>query len=352
MTEQTEEIVWDEDPLCFIFHNEVPGKVKMHTKRLDWEDWIKIDNTYPAQMKLRQQLLDSTRETVFVSNDDESVAEAKQELLEKIIEYLPTRFPDKFERRQGGIFNKILKEFVSDASSDAEDPLIRAGRLTAEDWVILQWDEAEEAFKLTAGIVFFPMRWSLTEKWNKDMAGIHQPVQSFEKHLSKNVASLFKAMSPQSPVWRANWAVFNDLYGPLDLYSPAGHLDRKETNQVTSYEGELTGTKLTFRAEYQTICKLPASRALVFSIRTYQRFLSDFRKFPLEDSLGLIRAIETLEPDFYVYKGAEFWREAAVRYLEDIVLQRERTSRVKTLLCTTLLAGLVLVLGYSLTNRR
>ena len=337
---------WDEDPLYFAFHNEVPGKVRMHTKRLDWEDWIKIDRTYTAQMSLRRELLETSRDTVFVSNDDRAVTEAKQELLEKIIEFLPRRFPDKFERREGGVFNKVLQEFISGDKNEEEDPLIRAGRLTQEDWVILQWDQAEESFKLTAGIVFFPMRWSLTEKWNQDMVGIHKPVQSFEKHLSKNVASLLQAMSPQSPVWRSNWAVFNDLSGPLDLYSPAGHLDRREANQVTLYEGETTGTKLTFRAEYQTISKLPSSQALVFSIRTYQRFLSDFRNFPIEDSLGLIKAIETLDPDFSDYKGAEFWRDAAVRYLTDIVQEKKTMDTGKMILCTSLTCVLALGLGY------
>ena len=118
---------WDEDPLVFIFNDEVPGKVKMHTKRLEWNDWIKIDKTYPAQMKLREELLATTRETVFVSNADKSTVTAKQELLEKIVDYLPVHFPDKFEKREAGIYNKILDEFVSIDPNDAEDPLIRAG---------------------------------------------------------------------------------------------------------------------------------------------------------------------------------------------------------------------------------
>ena len=122
---------------------------------------------------------------------------------------------------------------------------------------------------------------------------------------------------------------------------------------IIPFSSTLTSKQSNFTNKLTKLAvRIKRFKLLVFSIRTYQRFLSDFRKFPLEDSLGLIRAIETLEPDFYVYKGAEFWREAAVRYLEDIVLQRERTSRVKTLLSTTLLAGLALVLGYSLTNRR
>lgn len=118
---------WEDDPLYFNFHNEIPGKVRMHTRRLQWDDWIRIDRTYPAQMKLREKLLTNTKDTVFVTNNDESTAKAKQELLEKIISHLPKRFPDKFEECDGGIYNKILDEIVSADPNDPEDPLIRAG---------------------------------------------------------------------------------------------------------------------------------------------------------------------------------------------------------------------------------
>ena len=41
---------WEEDPLVFIFHREIPGKVKMMTHRLDMKkDWIKIDKTYAGK---------------------------------------------------------------------------------------------------------------------------------------------------------------------------------------------------------------------------------------------------------------------------------------------------------------
>ena len=41
---------WEDDPLVFIFHKEMPGKVKMMTHRLNMENWIKIDKTYPGEM--------------------------------------------------------------------------------------------------------------------------------------------------------------------------------------------------------------------------------------------------------------------------------------------------------------
>lgn len=224
--------------------------------------------------------------------------------------------------------------------------------LTQEDWVIMEWDENLGSYKLTAGIVSFPMRWSLTEKWNKGIPGIHEPVKGFMKHLLKNVQSLFKAMTPSSPVWRANWAVFNDLNGPLDLYTPEGHTDRNEMNQVTQYEGEATGKRLTFRAEYQTLCKLPESQAIVFSIRTYQRFLSEFKMFPISDTKGLIKAIETLDPDFYVYKGAEFWKDAAVKYLKKSIKEREGSGMgFGLLLGGAIIAGLAIVPAILLSRK-
>ena len=207
--------------------------------------------------------------------------------------------------------------------------IIFAGKLTQEDWVILEWDEEMESYKLTAGVVYFPMRWSLLDKWNKSMPGIHKPVKGFMKHLVKNVQSLFKAMTPSAPVWRANWAVFNDLVDPLDLYTPTGHTDRNETNQTTPYKGEETGKELMFRAEYQTLVKLPESKAIVFSIRTYQRYLEYFKRVPVSDCKGLTKAIETLDPDFYVYKGAEFWKEAAIKYLQKIMNEKESASKSK-----------------------
>ena len=48
---------WEEDPLVFIFHNEMPGKVKMMTHRLNMKDWIKIDKTYPGISYSRPAIL-------------------------------------------------------------------------------------------------------------------------------------------------------------------------------------------------------------------------------------------------------------------------------------------------------
>ena len=42
-----------------------------------------------------------------------------------------------------------------------------------------------------------------------------------------------------SVVQRGNWALFNDLDGPLDLYTPTGHEARNdEQSGISPYKGE------------------------------------------------------------------------------------------------------------------
>lgn len=333
------DIPWEPDPKVFIFHNESQGKNKMHVRMLDLFDkergWVMIDESYREQMALRKTLIDNAlsdfadgdkTQDVYVSNTDSWCTEAKWELFDMLIPYLLERFPYIFEKRGDCMYNKALDEYIPLARDPTlEDPLIRASRLTQQDWCLMQESESEAGYILAAGVVCFPMRWSLKAKFNVVMGAIHEPVESFTKHLKPKVYSVMKNLKPEKPIWRANWAVFNDLKGPLDLWAPMASADKNEQqgDNKTQY-GRTTGTDLVFRAEYQTLRKLPKSRAIVFSIRTYQRYLSDFKNHPHSDAQGLINAINWMDEDNSLYKSAQNWRDAAVRYLEVDVMGKGR----------------------------
>jgi len=49
------------------------------------------------------------------------------------------------------------------------------------------------------------------------MARIHKPVAAYQKHLKHRVSNVLADLSVDSPIQRGNWAIFNDLDGPLDL---------------------------------------------------------------------------------------------------------------------------------------
>lgn len=86
------------------------------------------------------------------------------------------------------------------------------------------------------------------------------------------------------------------------------------------YQGDKTGHDLVFRAEYQTLRKLPNSAAIAFSIRTYQMYLDAFKTYPRNEAECLIKAIETVHPDFILYKAMPCWKDASLKYLRINVL--------------------------------
>ncbi|CAB3983780.1 DUF3445 domain-containing [Paramuricea clavata] len=207
------------------------GRIKMQTQKLDLENWVKIDRTYASQQREKERLLETKKDLVFVTNDDPSTVLAKHEFLELLCDYLPKRYPDKFEAREKGVYNKMLDEFVSSHPDESDDPLLKASRLTQEDWCIMEWKEEHQAYCLTAGAVFFPMTWALQQKFNLPMIGIHKPVTGFINHLVPKVYDLLKTMSSDAPVYRGNWNMSLDLDGVLDLHKPpSGHVERNEVN--------------------------------------------------------------------------------------------------------------------------
>jgi len=291
----------------------------MQTRTLSFpQEWILFDKTYQAQMALKRKLLEEQSDLVVApGKGQESTEKAKMETLQLLVKHLLENFPSQFELC-GDKQIKCPDGVVVDLAS-GEDPFVIASRLVQEDFCLLEYDEEEKQYVLTAGVVAFPMRWSLLEKMNQPMTGIHGPVTAYLKHLQNLVADVFRSMKPGKGVKRGNWAIFNDLHGPLDLFTPKGHAARALENQVSQY-GPTTGEDLLIREEYQTLLKLPETQAILFTIRTYQRCLSEMKLYPKEDSRDLIAAIETLNSDMAVYKGAEFWKDATLRYLAVDVL--------------------------------
>ena len=47
----------------------------------------------------------------------------------------------------------MLEELVSESESkEVDDPLLRAARLTQEDWCIMEWKDEHEAYVLTGDL--------------------------------------------------------------------------------------------------------------------------------------------------------------------------------------------------------
>lgn len=58
----------------------------------------------------------------------------------------------------------------------------------------------------------------------------------------------------------------------MHLFTPQDHVERGIMNKLSVY-GPTTGRDIMIREEYHTLYKLPNTQAILFTVRTYQRFV-------------------------------------------------------------------------------
>jgi hypothetical protein len=135
-------------------------------------------------------------------------------------------------------------------------PLLVAGRLVQEDLLLLEKPAGAGEHVLTGAILCFPSNWTLAEKIGQPLSRIHLPVARYDAALARRVQRLCDALRPEAPLMRANLL----LHPEAELFSPrpecAGHAPEP-------------GPARYVRVERQVLLRLPATRAIVFSIHTY-----------------------------------------------------------------------------------
>lgn len=210
------------------------------------EEWLQRDEAFAEQMAYRDRLIAERPEAVHALAD--SAAPAASELLATMVGHLDGAAGYV---REGGAMRR------PDGVSVPLDgpPLLVAGRLGQEDFVILEKPEEGAAeHVLTGAILCFPSNWTLAQKFGKTLSRIHLPVESYDAEIARRVQRLFDFIRPDQPMMRANLL----LYGEAELHNPRVEFDRHRP-EVPRY----------LRVERQTFLRLPVSRAVVFGIHSY-----------------------------------------------------------------------------------
>lgn len=206
------------------------------------DDWLLTDEAHAGQMALRDDLIARRRDAVIAM--DPAAEPAAQELLDTV---LSLRFP--------GAGAHVSRPDGMIVTIDRADPMGTLGRLVQEDLCILQKRGDEHV--LTAATLCFPASWSLDEKVLRPLIAIHDPVDSYDANIAARVQRLFDGIQPGRPLWRSNALWYDD---------PSLHQPRRAGDRRSRADPE---TAPWFRSERQCLLRLPATRAVVFSIHTY-----------------------------------------------------------------------------------
>lgn len=139
-----------------------------------------------------------------------------------------------------------------------EGGLAAAARACWEDLCLLQADP-DGTYRLTAGALAFPTDWRLGEKMGLPLTAIHAPIHGYGEQLAAGVDHFCRTLSAGPIFGRANWFVVAD---PTWRYMPQDD-PAKRFAHVTAVNA---GRTLFVRCERQTLRRLSATRAVLFTI--------------------------------------------------------------------------------------
>lgn len=219
---------------------EGPPWLAMGLARIDEAAWLLPDEQREAELAERHRLLAERHDEVV--GDVGGTDEAAEEVLDLVLAWERAFRPD-------------LAEVAVDRSGGA---LEAAARRVQEDLVLMVPHDGPH--HLDAAVLCFPSHWRLHRKLGGSAAAIHEPVPRYEEELAARVDRFLARLRPGSISARRNWSVHLDAA----LFAPD-----PPTDPVPVAPGEVA-THLWLRSERQTLRALPASGAVLFTIRVQQ----------------------------------------------------------------------------------
>jgi hypothetical protein len=253
--------------------------------------------------------------------------------------YLPARFPRIYKAQPGanaGLLNKASNRVIPFHPASAREALDALGENVDTDFLLLlpcsETADGLPIYHLQAYVCCFPSGFTLQEKIGMPLAQIHTPVPGYKAKLEKSMDRFFARLECGKAVKRSNWTITTGT----ELYVSGGthfHENRasdapideaeKETastavqNDIERQKAEVRVEDCRLRSERQTLFRLPESKAIVFSFKTYQYLLEEVKKDGYAEELA--QAIEGLAegnvPEMNFYKRGVVWGEPILRYL-------------------------------------
>lgn len=131
----------------------------------------------------------------------------------------------------------------------------------------------------------------------------------YEEKLALSMDRFFQKMRVDSPVMRFNYAIDNSS----ELFHIHSHHNLKPEEQDPV---DLDG--LFLRVERQYLQRLPKTRGIIFSIRTYITPIREVTK-DKEVARALRTSVNSYGPELSAYKNKPLWENVLAEHLDEIL---------------------------------
>jgi len=320
-------------------------------------EYIKLDKTNPDRLTLRKNIVASHPDIAIQAAPE--ARQAVRELYSWLTSiYLPRRFPTTFQispcltQLTNLAANRSSQLIPLTPPTEPREMLKTLGENIDQDFLILLKDEKTCQYKLRAYVTCFPSGFNTKEKFGMKLSEIHGPVPRYGEKLEKSMDRFFDRIEVGKLVGRVNvWLSIvqrrydywrsqvgnNNNFGTVhaiwdtSLWWPGPERRSRFRHQGCEYDFCMLNPvclryksfillQVHLRVENQTLHRLPETKALVFSFKTYLYPLKDVK----EEENGkvaedLAQAIEGLRagsvPEMWHYKRGVVWGERVCEYL-------------------------------------
>ncbi|KAG6854946.1 hypothetical protein C0991_009769 [Blastosporella zonata] len=242
----------------------------MALKKMEPDWWLELESTYRERIAQRQQLYATHGRAILDALPGSQLA--CKELLEMVIVFLCARYPNQFQMNwRSGLFHNHVLGISSNTRT--VDPLKFLLDNVPEDFLITQQDEETGLYVLRAGVSCSAIGWRLQEKMGKPLHEIHQSVPDYMEKMRVSMDRYFSKMTCDKPIQRGSW---DFEIGQL-LYAQPGdpHYDMRGVQQPG-----LDVEDIYLRVDWQTLRRLPKSRAIIFNFKALFTPVTQFQKEP------------------------------------------------------------------------
>ncbi|KAL1683550.1 hypothetical protein EV122DRAFT_286292 [Schizophyllum commune] len=269
----------------------------MALKKMEPDWWLELESTYRMRIAQRQALYATHGSLILGALPGSELACA--ELLQMVAQWLSVRYPNCFSLDPYTLLfqNHILGKEVCIKGVEGADALRVLLDHVPEDFALTLENEKTGLYHMCAGVVCSSVGWNAAGKMGKPLHEIHGPVPHYKERMQMSMDRYFKRMETEKPIQRGSWGL--EVGEPLFLQES----DPKFAER-TQQDPNLTIDNVFLRVDWQTLRRLPHSRAIVFNFKALFTPLTDFRHEPYIPHL-VRRILREGDAQIMNYKGTE-----------------------------------------------
>ncbi|CAI5759504.1 unnamed protein product [Candida verbasci] len=306
-----------------------PYKLTMGIKNLNLQEWLLIEPTYLNRIENKTKIInnshadypkdkDMRNSTLFVTPE---VIPSIIEFYDIVMNYMYNKYPTCFNKDEHYYYNLITSKKYKIDETDPNKLQEYLVENIEEDFIILMKDETKvnepngQEYFFKGGVFAFAAGFNPRDRFNKPLSFIHHPVPNYETKLKFSMNKFFDRLKPGEFVTRSNFSIQTHSKFYVDDANKGHNLPKDFVQKPLDYDDLNFEKNQHYRSERQVLTKLPKTKAIVFTIRTYLLPLSQVKNDGKEVCERLVGAIDGFPEEVAQYKRSQEWGPALKKYL-------------------------------------